>query len=180
MTYFIILVFNICYQVSGQDIIKIIPGHSINFNNHEIKLKETSLDSLLFHLELKDTFGIILSHWDGIDLETGEETYGFEVIKEIPFEGIVFNFSGPSEDSLSLASIRIDKNLERIEIAPCPVYFDNADKQIDECFPLQNKLDYISADFLTYNLYSYGISFSLDSIGNTRILEEVTIHHTLN
>jgi len=157
------------------DFVKVLPGKGIVYNNDSILLNTTSLSDLYRKLNIEDTSEknvFPITHWDGYDPETNEFISGEDYTKEINYKSITFNFSHENSlDSLELISIEIkeDKNLK--------VYTNNGfmigmiNPKLKEKLPLQNRNDYISDDELTYNLYTYGISFYLEIMpnGNKRI-----------
>jgi hypothetical protein len=78
---------------------------------------------------------------------------------------------------LKWVTIKPDKSLNvKVDNS---ISLNQLDPPIDKYFPKTNKYDYVSKNFLSYNLYSYGVSFILDSIENTRELVEISVHYKL-
>jgi len=171
---FFILVFN--YKT---EIVKILPGRGICLNNDTIYIEKTPPNKLLKLLNLKDVFRSSYRHWDGVNLETGKVIYGDELVKNIIYNNINFEFIGKTEESLTLKRVRIQDSRDLIVFVNDSIILGQSNPPIDIYFKKKNKSDYISDNWLTYNLYSQGISFRLDSIGQTRKLKEVLVHNII-
>lgn len=152
-------------------------GELIQVGETFICLNKTSVSEILEVFELKDIFDVSFLHWDGVDAETGESTYGNEFIKIIPYKGIDFEFKGKTQDNLTLKWIRL-KNIDYLDVKVNDhISLGDTNPSIDKYFVRQNKFDYISDDSLTYNLYSQGISFKFSKEDGNRVLIEVSIHY---
>ena len=174
-----ILFLNSFLDDNGHKEVTVKAGEQIQVNEITIKLNKTSVDEVLKALELEDIFGVSFSHWDGVDMETGESTYGSEFVKNILYKGIDFEFKGQTKDSLILDWIRIKKTDYLDVKVNDQISLGDTNPPVDKYFKEQNKYDYISDDSLTYNLYSQGVSFQFDRKGEDRILKEVSIHYKI-
>ena len=176
----------LCLSVFGQqyDFIKIIPGQGIVYNNDSILLFRTTVKHVCRILKVKDNtkqgyFSMTL--WDGYDPKTGESKSGSEFTKEIKFKSIIFEFADETDrNNLKLRWIRLkdDKSLK--------IYVDNGlvmgmiNPNIKNLFPVMNNYDYIAENLLTYNLYTYGVSFQLIKLPNGDLqLAEISTHYKL-
>jgi hypothetical protein len=173
-------------EVSGQryDFVKILPGQGIVFNNDSILLYKSTVKDICKFFKIKDNCNpneIVMRIWDGYDPVTGESISGVEYTKDIKFKSIVFEFSDESNrNQLLLKWIRLrdDKMLK--------IYTDNGlvlgmiNPKLKDLYPVTKKQDFISENQLTYNLYTYGISFQLEKLLNNDFkLIEVSTHYKI-
>jgi len=178
----IIIFLLVSKSIFGQhyDFVKIIQGQGIVYNNDSILLNKTTVKELHKKLNIKDISDPNISTilmWDGFKIDSIETTSGWqylfestsgsEYIKDIKNKSINFRFSDETdENNLKLKWIKIqeDRTLK--------IYTDNGfmigmiNPNFKEVFPNLGKNDYISKDGLTYNLYTYGISFQLEKLEN--------------
>jgi hypothetical protein len=160
------------------DLIKVLPGFGIVFNNDSIKLEKTSIEEIYRILNIIDDGNSYLTLNDGIDLETRAEISWTEIVKEINYKSIIFKFTGENDsDTLKLTEIRIkeDKSIK--------TYLENEleigmiNPQIEAFYSLVDKLDYISDNGLVFYLNSYGITINLEKMVNENLkLTEISIH----
>ena len=183
--YFLLVLFNFIIPYGfGQtyDYIKVIVGKGVVFNSDSILLNKTTIKQTCDILKIKDITNngdLIFSTWDGYDAETLEMTGGTELIKKVPYKNIEFEFASAIEkDNLKLRWIRMkaDKSMK--------IYCDNGlimnaiNPDILGLFPKVDKVDYISENGLTFNLYSYGMSFKLIRLDNNDLqLIEISVHY---
>ena len=164
------------------DFVKVIAGQGIIYNNDSIKLFKTTVNDLCKILNIKlalDPNELTIRMWDGYDPKTGESVSGSEYYKEINYKSLNFQFSDSSSDKnlkLNWIQIKGDKTLK--------VYTDSGlqigdiNPQIAKKYLLYINNDFISSDSLTYNLYTYGISFRLEKINKKDItLTEISTHY---
>jgi hypothetical protein len=166
------------------DFVKIIPGKGIVYNNDSILLYKTTVKGVCRILNMKDNpkpgyFSETL--WDGYDPKTGELKSGTEFTKEINFKSIIFQFADETDKNnlkLRWISIKDDKSLK--------IYVDNGllmgmiNPDLRNLFPETNNNDYIAENLLTYNLYTYGVSFQLIKLPNGDLqLFEISTHYKL-
>ena len=176
----------ICLSVFGQqyDFVKIIPGKGIVYNNDSILLCKTTVKGVYRILKIKDNSkpdDFILTDWVGFDPKTGESKSGSEFTKEVKFKSIIFEFADETDrNNLKLRWIRLknDKSLK--------IYVDNGlvmgmiNPDLKNLFPVTNNNYYISKDLLTYNLFTYGVSFQLIKLPNGYLqLTEISTHYKL-
>ena len=177
----ILLLFSSKFFGQQHDLVKILPGIGIVYNNDSIILNKTTIRELHRILKIKNTSNpneFIMTMWDGYDPETLESTSGSEYTREIKYKSIIFEFAEETDkDNLKLRWIRMgeDKTLK--------IYMDNGliigmiNPKIKDFYTLTGKKDYISENGLTFNLYKYGISLQLERLGNEDLkLAEISTH----
>ncbi|HEV7349858.1 hypothetical protein [Telluribacter sp.] len=157
----------------------VFPGVGIAINNDTIYIEKTSPKQLSKTLKIKEQFGTSDRIWDGYNPETGESVSGSEMVKNIIYKGIDFEFTGKIRDSLTLKWIKIKVNKNFNVYINDSLYLGQINPPLDRYFKKNNKYDYISDSRMTYNLYSVGISFQLDSLKMKRCLNEVSVHYTI-
>ncbi|MBK7627261.1 MAG: hypothetical protein IPJ16_08745 [Bacteroidales bacterium] len=180
-----IIVFNFASTSTfGQkiDFVKVIAGQGIIYNNDSIILFKTTINDLCKILNIKltqDPNEFTIRMWDGYDPKTGEAVSGSDVNKEINYKSMNFQFSDSSSNKtlkLNWIQIKEDKTLK--------VYTDSGlqigdiNPKIAQKYLLYMNNDFISSDSLTYNLYTYGISFRLEKINKKDLtLTEISTHY---
>ena len=180
-TLIILLLFSARLFGQQYDFVKILPGVGIVYDNDSIILNKTTIRELHQILKIKDTSNpneISIRMWDGYDPETLEAASGSEYTREIEFKSITFEFADDKDkNNLKLRLIRMSDN------NTLKIYTDNGlligmvNPKIKEFYPLAGKMDYISDNGLTYNLYSYGISIQLEKLDNNDLkLIEISTH----
>ena len=183
----IALIIVTCLSVLGQKThnIIILPGQGIVFDKDSVLLYKTTYKEVCKILKIRDKTKpneFTISHWDGFDPETGESASGSEYIKEINYKSINFEFADEKDnDSVKLRWITLseDKSLKIITDSGFEMGMINP--QIKYIYPRTENNYYISEDNLTYNLYSYGISFELEKLANNDLkLIEISTHYKLN
>lgn len=180
-SYLLILIYNLVRKrkTKSPEEVTVNAGEQIQVGESVISLFKTSIDEILEEFELEDNFGIFYSHWDDVDMETGQFTYSYEFEKNIHYKGIDFEFKGKSKDSLTLEWIRI-KQTDYLDVkVNDKISLGDTNPSVDKYFGKHSKYDYISDDSLTYNLFSQGISFQFKQKGLDRILKEVSIHYKI-
>lgn len=180
----ILSIISSCSFGQKYDFVKILPGEGIVYNNDSILLRKISVSETFKTLKIKDTSDpniFSITHWDGIDSETGEWISGTEYTKEIEFKSITFNFAHETSlDSLELVSIEINENSNFKSYTDNGLMIGMINPNIKEKFPIQNKDDYISDNELTYNLYTYGISIYLEILPNEdKRITKISTHHRI-
>jgi len=176
----ILILLNIFFLTcKGQkrDLIKVIEGKGIVFNNDSIILYKTSVRETCKILGIKDQSNsdiIILSMWDGFDPETLESTSGSEWVQEIKYKNAILEFaSEKSEDSLRLRCISLREDSTQAIYSSKGLEMGELNPNIVKHYPIRHKQDYISENKQAYNLYHYGVSFQLELLdnGNLKLIE---------
>ena len=124
---------------------------------------------------------ILLRHWDGYNSQTLESTSGTEYFREIKFKSLVFEFSDEKDrNHLKLKWIRTkdDKTLKIYTEKGLVMGMINP--QINVIYAILQKIDYVSDNKMTYNLYTYGISIQLAKLmtGDLQIME-ISTHYII-
>lgn len=167
------------------DIVKVIAGKGIVFNKDSIIIEKTNIKKTCKILGIKDQSNsdeILISQWSGFDSETLEDTSGTEWIKEIKYKSLLFEFASENDkDNLKLRWIKI-KNDSLIKTYTATGFeIGDINPNILAIFPIASKHDYISDNGLTYNLYSYGISFQLEPTDDkNKRLTEISVHYIID
>jgi hypothetical protein len=161
------------------DTLYISPGKYLVIDGDTISIDKTSIDKTMEVLGIQEKPEFAITIADYVDLETGG--FGSDVFKsaQINFEGISFEYEGPEENNMNLKWIRIPHSKKYIIEINSDIIFEQVNPEIDLHFPSKTTYDYVSEDSLTYNLYSYGLSFSLEEVDSNRILKEVSVHYTV-
>jgi hypothetical protein len=188
MNHSIIILFTLLsinvYSLTGQsfDLVKVIPGIGLVYNNDSILLNRTNINKACEILKMTDDSKsdmLFLSIWDGYKGDTFEDTSGTEWVRKIHHKSLEFEFASDSDkDNLRLRWIRIgeDQSLK--------VYTDNGlemgdlNPNIFELYPKLSKDYYVSDDSTTYNLYDYGVSLRLEKLktGDLKVIE-ISTHY---
>ncbi len=173
-----------CLSVLGQKThnIQILPGQGIVYDKDSILLYKTTYKEVYKILKIRDRSKpneFAISNWDGYDPETGESTSGSEYIKEIKYKSIMFEFADEKDNEnvkLRWITLKEDKSLKIITDSGFEIGMINP--QIKDIYPRTENNYFISEDNLTYNLYSYGISFELEKLANNDLkLIEISTHY---
>ncbi len=161
---------------SKQPVVKIIPKLGIVYNGDSILLEKTLPAQSVKILGIKDTFDVTEFDWCGYTAD-GEPAYGTGKRKVISFSGLelTYNLRGnPEEMKLENISATFNKHLQ-MEVNPDIFLGGPADK-IETYFPIKNlDLDEVSDNRMYFSLGSYGITFTLDSVGKKLIIRRVEI-----
>ncbi len=170
----------LCSFQLKKDKVIILAGKGIVLNGDSILLKKTTYEELAKILKVKAKKGYAIQIWDGFEAETGESVSGTEFVKNVKYKTIQFDYVSQDTVNFRLNWISIEKSKDlEVKIAD-DLYLGDTNPNLQLKFNKVNGHDYISENGLTYNLYSKGISFDLDSIRGERILTEVSVHYTLN
>jgi hypothetical protein len=164
---------------SKRDRVKIMPGVGIIINTDTILIKKTTPEQLLAYLKLEDNFHTGFRHSDGFDSKTGQSVYSDDLVKNIIYKEIDFEFTGKVKDSLKLMWIRIKANSLLDVCITESIKLGQRAPTIDNVFKKVNNHDYIAKDSLTYNLYSQGISFHFKKVRRSRKITEVSVHYII-
>ena len=183
---FLILTNLACLGVFGQsfDFVKILPGKGIVYNNDSILLYKTTIKETCKILKIKyysNSKFFSLRHWDGFIAETGKSVSGVEYVRGVKFKSLDFDFSSESDrNDLKLKWIKVNEDNSLKVYTSDGLVLGMINPKIREIYTLINKNDYISDDKLTYNLYSYGISFHLVVEPNGSLkLSEISTHYKI-
>jgi hypothetical protein len=166
------------------DFVKVIPGQGIVLNDDSIMLYKTSVSELCNLLKIncdQQPYILRVRHWDGFDVKTGESVSGSELYKGITYKSILFEFSDPyKEDSIKLHWIKIKEDKTIKAYTDSGIELGETNPNIIKIYPLIKNNDYSSDDSLTYNLYTYGVSFQLERTKNKdlRVIEISTHYRT--
>jgi hypothetical protein len=166
---------------SNDDWIVAIPGRGLYINGDSILIYRTSISDLEKELGIKRdtaTFPDIRIS-DGFSKKTGEQYSESKFVTNLTYKSIDFEFSGDKEDSMKLEWIRIkDTNDIKVRVND-KLILGMVSPDILTSFSPKPDNDYVSEDMLTYNFYSYGISFGLEKNNDDKILKEVSVHYVL-
>ena len=181
-----IIFFLILAKGFGQkyDLVKVIAGQGIVFNNDSILIDKSNIEETCRILGLKDQSNsdiLLMSEWTGYDSETLERTSGTEWIKEIKYKSLVFEFASENDkNNLKLRWIKIKKDNSVKAYTYTGFELGDVTPNISDIYPVETKFDYVSNNDLTYNLYSHGISFQLEKVDKTKnIITEISVHYKL-
>lgn len=156
--------------------VQIIPERGIVYNGDSILIDKTSPAESVRILGIKDTFEITEFDWCGYTAE-GEPAYGTGKQKIISFRGLelTYNIRGlPEEMKLESISAAFNNQLH-MEVNK-DLFLGGPANKIETYFPIKNPgLDEISANKMYFSLGSYGITFTLDSVGKKRIISRIQI-----
>ena len=166
------------------DFVKVLPGKGIVFNNDSILLFKTTVKDVCKILKIKDPTKpneYTISMWDGYSTVTGKDTSGTEYTQEIKFKSLLFQF----DDDKDRKNLKL-KWITTKEDFSLKIYTDNGleigmiNPKIEKIYSVLEKCDYVSENKLTYNLYTYGVSFQLEKTAKNELkLVEISTHHTL-
>lgn len=150
--------------------IKLIPGVGIIIHDDTLALGKSSPNDLTRLTHIKDTFNFGYVQWDGFD-SLGNSTYGSYVKKNIPFDGLTFEFNGPKEDSLSLKAIYVDLKNPNHQIFLAEKNISDTSISVINKFP-----NSLRKDISTENSSEHGITFVLDTARTPNKIEKISIH----
>jgi len=160
------------------DSLFVLPGEGIIVHADTILINDTPIEESMSLLGISELPPLIYGIADGWDLETGESISNTFVAIKLNYFGIIFEYEGDIENELNLKWIRIPKSEKYSASIANGLFLGQINPPIDSFFPEVSKYDYVSEDSLTYNLYSYGISFSLKG-EEEKILNEISVHYTI-
>jgi hypothetical protein len=186
--------------VFGQsyDIVKIIAGKGIIFNNDSILISKTDISSANRILGLKNIkssidsgtgenyVGIeevesIVTAYSGYDSETGEEIDGVDYMKIVRYKSLLLEFTSETNvNNLKLSYIKIGKHNTIKVFTDTGLNMKEINPNIINLYPVIEEHDNISSDELIYNYKSHGILFKLEKLDkNNKGLIEISIHTSL-
>lgn len=162
----------ICNIVLGHKThhILILPGLGIVYEKDSIMLDKTTYNEVCKILKIRDRSKfdeISVNHWEGYDQETGEPTSGSEYVKEIKYKSIMFEFAHDKYNGTEeLRSIRLKADKSLMIITDSGLIMGMINPQIKYIYPRTENNYNISEEDLTYDLFSYGVSFKLEKLAN--------------
>jgi hypothetical protein len=160
------------------DTLFVLPGEGLVIKSDTIFINKTPIDEAMKHLGIDELPTLGYATASGVNLETGEFFCEAFVTRELKFSGISFDYEGDAEEDLNLKWITIPKSDYYFAKVSDTITLGQLNPMLDSFFPKASKYDYVSDDSLTYNLYSYGISFSLNK-EEQKILDEISVHYKI-
>lgn len=170
------------FSAYGQavDTLAALPGKGLIVNSDTIFVNKTSVKEAMDILGIKEKPKLAYGVWDGANLDTGKDTSGTFVSRTLNFKGVTFEYEGENEADLQLQWITVPFSTNYYAFVNDNLYLGKEDPNFEKYFSPETEYDYISKDSLTYNFYSSGISFELDSTQNTTKLSEISVHYIIN
>lgn len=173
---FLALVFSLLFSSCKENNkTNILPGKGILINTQVVTLNTTSPKELGTMLGITDSLPANFVEAECFD-EKGESFNCGYYAKTLHYKNIAFEFQGQEADNIQLSWIRVtvdnDMNLAINDSIKVASEFE----KISQYFPTRTKYDNLAEDDLSYNLYSYGISFQYERVGDKRVLKEVSVH----
>ncbi len=178
VTRLILLTSILIWSCNDHDRILVLPGDGIILNGDSILLDRTDIETLKRITKTGVTPNLSIRISDGVDLETGEETSDSAFVRNLTYKSIDFEYAGLDSIDLTLDWISINYASDTKVVVTSEVFLGAKNPDIISYLgPLQSH-DFVSADSLTYNIYSQGISFQLvrDSLNN-KVLDNVSVHY---
>ena len=161
-----------------RDRVDILPGTGLIINGDSILINRTTIEQLENILSIKADSGFSIRIWDGFNEKTMEEVSGTELVKNIKFRTLDFEYVGADSTSLKLNWVRISNSNDMDIMINEELKLGTLNPIILELFK-QTSTDYVSDDHKTYNLYSHGVSFKLVDNAAGLMLDELSVHYTV-
>ena len=175
----LVLIFQSCKPDDNWTIA--IPGKGIVVNRDSILINKSTIKDLepIFGIKTDPNLNPSIRVSDGINTETGEWTSDTDFVINFHVKSIDFEFSGNKQDNLRLKWITLKDTIGlKVKINE-QIILGMEKPDILGQFKSLTKDDYISDDHLTFNFYSHGVSFLLDSVRGQSRLKEISIHYTV-
>lgn len=161
-----------------RDRVDLFPGTGLTINGDSILINRTTVEELEKILNIKDTSNLSIRIWDGFNEKAMEEVSGTEVVKNIKFKTLDFEYVGDDSTNLKLQWVRISNSDNMDVIVNNKIKLGTLNPKIKESFK-QTSTDYVSNDQKTYNFYSHGVSFKLVDAADGLLLDELSVHYTV-
>ena len=168
------------WSCNDRDRILVLPGDGIILNGDSILLDRTDIETLKRITKTSVTPNLSIRISDEVDLETGEGTSESTFVRNLTHKSIDFEYAGLDSMVLTLDWISIDYTNDTEVVVTNEIFLGAKNPDIVSYLGQLQSHDFVSADSLTYNIYSQGISFQLerDSL-NYRVLKNISVHYYL-